>query len=87
MYFACIQCAIILIVLTSYKSKTIIYVRSYYSYWISNIWNKEKFYVHYSYVYIPYNGLSSRGANFHECCTSDLNRNFHNSEIYDPELM
>ena len=36
------------------------------------------------YFCIPYNGLFSQGANFHECCTFGLSRNFHNSEIHDP---
>ena len=29
----------------------------------------------------------SRGTNFHERCTSGLNRNFHDSEIHNPVLM
>ena len=36
---------------------------------------------------VLYNGLFSRGANFHKRCTPDLSRNFQDSEIDDPEHM
>ena len=40
----------------------------------------------YTFIAIPYKGLFSQGANFHECYTSGLSRNFHDSKIHNPEL-